>query len=99
MVLLAALIAVMGGESIGAVFGAFTAPMWLSAATTLIQLSPDFIAILERVIPIFAGVGKLIGEGVKDVVLGPLLSEGFKQWVTANGDGAIKMQLQSAKDY
>lgn len=99
MVLLTALIAIIGGNSIGAVFGAFTAPMWIEAATTLISMAPQAIQVLEVAIPAFAGVGKLIASGIDAVVLAPLMSEGFKKWVAENGDMAIKMQNQRDKDY
>ena len=91
MVLLAALIAIMGGQAIGAVFGAFTVPMWIEAATTMIQLSPDMVAVVERVVPAFVGVGELIASGIKADVLGPLMSENLKKWLTDNGDMAIKL--------
>lgn len=92
MVLLSALIAIVGGESIGAVFGAFTAPMWITLASDLIAVSPYIIEALESAIPAFVGVGTLVAKGLEDVVIGPLLSKGFQQWVANNGDMAIKMQ-------
>ena len=92
MILLSALLAVIGGQSLAAVFGAFTAAQWIGVASTLISASPDVIQGLEVAIPAFAGLGKLIEAGIKDVVLGPLMSEGFQKWVAANGDMAIKLQ-------
>ena len=96
MILLTALIGVCGGQAIGAVFGAFTIPMWIELATTLIQLTPDVVAILEKIIPAFAGVGKLIAGGVQKDALGPLLSENFKKWLATNGDMTIKLYPETA---
>jgi hypothetical protein len=98
MVLLSALIAIIGGQSIGAVFGAFTAAQWITLASDMISASPDVIEGLEAVIPAFAGVGDLIKKGVEDVVLGPLMSEGFKKWIAANGDAAVTFQSARDKD-
>jgi len=92
MVLLSALIAIVGGESIGAVFGAFTAPMWITLASDIISVSPVVIEALEVAIPLLAGVGALVAKGVEAHVIGPALHGNFQQWVANNGDMAIKMQ-------
>jgi len=99
VILLTAILAIVGGESVAVVFGAFTPLMWIELAQVVLKLTPVLIAVVERLIPVFAGVGKLVATGVEDVVVGTFMSEGFKQWVIANGDGAIKMQDQRDKDY
>ena len=101
MVLLSALIAVIGGQSIAAVFGAFTAAEWIGVASTLIGATPDVIEALEIAIPAFAGAAAIIEKGVEDA--GPLLSDNFKKWAAENAGNELVYDhdgsLIPAKDY
>jgi hypothetical protein len=86
------IIALAGGQSIGAVLGTLSVTQWVSIAGTLISAEPQLVAAFTALHPALQTLADALKNNVGAEAAGLAASAAFKAW----GSGATQNQMEAA---
>jgi hypothetical protein len=84
MILLSMIMALVGGQSLVAILGGFTAVQWVSLASTLLGAEPDVLKAFLALHPVLASLAGAFEQRLKAQEIANLAITNFEQWAAAN---------------